>query len=385
MFSAKLVIGKFLWICKFIKVEQHSWGNVVNTVLGQISASKMGATMVHEHCFMDSDTEFWVKPKQIPKEFVHIYREPVSISNLDLVKRAAGYSIDNGNNGDVGERLQELDAYKAAGGRTIIDVTPEGLGRNNHVHKLPQVSKDSGVNIVAAAGHYVAASHPPRIKKQTAEEVAQDLIKEITEGILDTGIKAGVIKTAVTPNRFTDADKKVLKAAMIAQKETGVPITTHMWGDLVGKWPGFKVIEMLQKNDVDLNKFYISHIECTESQEKDWGVAVRAAAAGAYLSIDNFGKEFPYGSLDNTFDDYGYIGSPTDLDRIRLIKKIIHEGYEDKIVVGHDSAYKVQKLAYGGPGLCHILNNVPALFKHLGIDQRYFKKITVENPRKLFG
>lgn len=358
---------------------------MVITVLGPIAADKMGATMVHEHCFMDSDTEFWVKPEQIPKDLVHLYRDPVTMANLDLVKRAAAYSIDNGNDGDIGERLQELNEYKVAGGKTVIDVTPEGLGRNNHVHKLPEVAKASGVNIVAAAGHYVAASHPPRIKDQMADQVAQDLIKEITEGILDTGIKAGVIKTAVTPNRFTDADRKVIKAAAIAQKETGVPITTHMWGDLPGKWPGFEVIDLLRKNDVDLGKFYISHIEWTESQEKDWGAAVRAAREGAYLSIDNFGKEFPYGSMDNTFDDYGYIGAPTDLDRMRLIRKLIDEGYEDKIVVGHDSAYKVQKLAYGGPGLCHIMKNIPTIFKHLGIDHRYFHKIVVDNPRKLFS
>lgn len=345
----------------------------------------MGPTMVHEHCFMDSDTEFWVKRENIPKRFVHLYRDPVNVSNLDLVKRAAAYSIDNGNNGDVAEREAELNAYREAGGMTVIDVTPEGLGRNNHVHKLPLVSKSTRINIVAAAGHYVAASLPPRIKSQTVEQIAEDLIKEITVGILDTGFKAGVIKTAITPNEFTDADKKVMEAAIIAQKETGVPMTTHMWGDLPGKWPGFKVIEMLQNKDVDLGKFYISHIEWTESQEKDWGVAVRAAKAGAYLSIDNFGKEFPYGSMDNTFSDYGYIGAPTDLDRLRLIKKLIDDGYEDKIVVGHDSAYKVQKLAYGGPGLCHIMNNVPTLFDHLGIDQKYFKKIVVDNPRRLFG
>jgi phosphotriesterase-related protein len=358
---------------------------MVNTVLGSISADMMGPTMVHEHCFMDSDTEFWVKPEQIPKNLTHLYHAPVTVANLDLVKRAAAYSVDNGDNGSISERLAELEAYKAVGGITVIDVTPEGLGRNNHVHKLPQVSKDSGVNIVAAAGHYVAASHPPRIKNQTAEQVAQDLIKEITEGILDTGIKAGVIKTAVTPNEFTDADKKVIKAAAIAHRETGVPITTHIWGDLPGKWPGMDVIDLLRKNDADLDKFYISHIEWTENQEKGWGVAIRAAKEGVYLSIDNFGKEFPYGSMDNTFDDYGYIGAPTDLDRVRLIKKLIDEGYEDRIVVGHDSAYKVQKLAYGGPGLCHILNNVPTIFKHLGIDQRYFEYIVVDNPRKLFG
>jgi phosphotriesterase-related protein len=334
---------------------------------------------------MDSDTEFWVKPEDIPERFAHLFREPVTMANLDLVKRAGGYSVDNGNNGDLDERVHELNAYKSAGGRTVIDVTPEEMGRNNHVHKLPEASKLSGVNIVVATGHYIGPTHSPRIKRQTAEQVAKDLIKEITEGILDTGFKAGVIKTAIAPNQFTTADKKVMKAAAIAQKETGVPITTHVWGDRPGKWPGFKVIEMLQKNDVDPSKFYMSHIEWTEGQEKNWGVAVRAAASGIYLSIDNFGKEFPYGSLDNSFDDYGYIGAPTDLDRIRLIKKLIEEGYEGQIVVGHDAAYKVQKLAYGGPGLCHILNNVPTLFKHSGLSQRYFKKITVDNPRKLFS
>jgi phosphotriesterase-related protein len=334
---------------------------------------------------MDSDTELWIKPEDVPKRFTHLFYEPVSIANLDEVKRAAGYSVDNGNNGSVAERVQELNAFKAAGGGTVVDVTAPGLGRDNHVHKLPLVSKISGVNIVAATGQYVEVTYPPRIKKQTAEQVAQDFIEEITEGIMGTGIKAGVIKTCLSPNQFSDADKKIIKAAAIAQKETGVPITTHTWGDRPGKWPGFKVIEMLQRNDVDPNKFYLSHIEWTENQEENWGVPIRAAAAGVYLSIDNFGKEFPYGSLDNTWDDFGYMGCPTDIDRVKLIKRLIAEGYEDKIVVGHDSAYKVQKLAYGGPGLGHILNNVPTLFKQLAISQKYFKKIMVDNPRKLFS
>ena len=338
--------------------------------------------MAHEHCFMDSDTEIWIKPEDVPKRFAHLFYEPVSIANLDEVKRAARYCVDNGNNGSVPERVQELNAFKAAGGGTVVDVTPPGLGRDNHVHKLPKVSKVSGVNIVAATGQYVEATHPPRIKEQTAEQVAQDFIKEITEGIMETGIKAGVIKTCLSPNRFSDADKKIIKAAAIAQKETGVPMTTHTWGDRPGKWPGFKVIEMLQRNDVDPKKFYMSHIEWTERLEENWGVPIRAAATGVYLCIDNFGRDFPYGSAVN---EHGYIGCQTDVDRVKLIKRLIAEGYEDMIVVGHDSAYKVQKLAYGGPGLGHILNSVPNLFKHLGINQRYFKKITVHNPQKLFS
>ena len=358
---------------------------MVNTVLGPISASKMGATLAHEHCFMDSDTELWVKPEDVPKRFAHLFYEPVSISNLDLVKRAAGYSVDNGNNDSIPERLQELNAFKAAGGGTVVDVTPPGLGRDNHVHKLPKVSKISGVHIVAATGQYVEATYPSRIKEQTADQVAQDFIKEITEGIMETGIKAGVIKTCLSPNKFSDADRKVLIAATIAQKETGVPITVHMWGDRPGKWPGYKIIEVLQRNDVDPGKFYMSHIEWTENLEKDWGVPINAACAGVYVCIDNFGREYPYGSLDNTWDDFGYMGCPTDVDRVKLIKRLIEEGYEDKIVVGHDSAYKIQKLAYGGPGLGHILNNVPTLFKRLEVDQKYFNKIMVDNPQKLFG
>jgi predicted metal-dependent phosphotriesterase family hydrolase len=142
---------------------------------------------------------------------------------------------------------------------------------------------------------------------------------------------------------------------------------------------------MLQRNDVDLNKLYLSHMEWTERLEEDWGLSIRAAATGVYICIDNFGRDFPYGSADTTWDDFGYIGCQTDVDRVKLIKRLIAEGYGDQIVVGHDSAYKIQKLAYGGPGLGHILNNVPTLFKQLGIDQRYFRKITVDNPQKLFS
>jgi phosphotriesterase-related protein len=358
---------------------------MVNTVLGPISASKMGATLAHEHCFSDADTEVWGKKAEVPKKFAHLLYEPVSMANLDLVKRAARYSVDNHDNTSFVERVQEMNAFKAAGGRTVIDATPEAYGRNRHVHKLPQLSKLTAVNIVAATGQLIETTHPLRIKKQTSEQVAQDFIKEITEGIMETGIKAGVIKTALAPNSFTPADRKIIKAAAIAQKETGVPINTHTWGDRPGKWPGFKVIEMLQRNDVDPNKLYLSHMEWTENLERNWGVPIKAVAAGAYVCIDNFGRDFPFGSADNTWEDYGYIGCQTDVDRVKLIKRLIAEHYEDKIVVGHDSGNKVSKLAYGGPGMGHILDNVPILFQHLGINQKYFRKITVDNPRKLFS
>ena len=169
------------------------------------------------------------------------------------------------------------------------------------------------------------------------------------------------MKTAVAPNQFSEVYERFLKAAAIAHRETRVPITTHVWGDRPGSGPVLKLIELLQKNDVDPGKFYMSHIEWTEGQEKNWGVAVRAAASGIYLSFDNFGKEFPYGSMDNTFDDYGYIGAPTDLTRTTTDQNIdSQEGYEDKIVVGHDSAYKVQKLSLRRT-LCHIRKRPDAL------------------------
>ncbi|MDA4129830.1 MAG: hypothetical protein OK457_03575 [Thaumarchaeota archaeon] len=358
---------------------------MINTVLGLISAKDMGATLCHEHCFIEAD--FWAEnPEKIEPRFKNLIDEPVSLANMSLVSRAGSYSRDNQIIVEPFHVLKELRAFRAAGGKTVVDCTVDGIGRERHHFRLPELSKLSGVNIIVPTGYYVGASHPEKVKNQSAEAIAQDFVKDISEGIHGTTVKAGVIgEIGVSPGEFKDDEKKVVLAAVIAQRETKVPLTIHTWGDMPGKWMGFGVIDFLQKNDADFDKVYMSHIDWTVAQENDWGCALKAAKRGVYLSLDNFGNEWPYWSQDHSSEYFGYIGAPTDLDRIACIRKLVDEGYEDRIVVGHDLGQKLRLKTYGGHGLDHISTNVKALFDFSKLNPAIFKKLTEDNPQKLFA
>ena len=356
---------------------------MVNTVLGTIAAKDMGATLPHEHCFVEADV--WAeKPENIEERYKNLFDEPLTLANMSLVARAGMYSPDNMILIEPYQRLQELNAFRAAGGKTVVDCTVEGLGRERHYHRYQMLSKKSKVNIIIATGYYVEPTHPANVKNQSAQQLAQGMINDITKGIYGTDIRSGLIKLAVSQNKFTDEEKKALIAGAITQKETRVPLTVHTWGDEPGKWNGFEVMDLLQKNDVDFGKVYMSHVDWTVAQEPNWGTAVKAAARGVYVSFDNFGNEWPYWSQDHSSETFNYIGAPTDLDRLRGIKRLIDEGYENQILMSHDLGQKLRLKAYGGHGLDHIQTNVRNLFNYLKIDPSLFTKFTVENPARLF-
>ena len=117
--------------------------------------------------------------------------------------------------------------YRAAGGRTIVDLTIPDIGRSAEL--IRQVSSQTGVHLVAGCGHYVDAAHPPDLKEMTVEAIAQVLEAELTEGIGDTGIRPGVIGEVGTGNPITNGERKVLRAAALAHGRTGAPLSIHLF------------------------------------------------------------------------------------------------------------------------------------------------------------
>lgn len=358
---------------------------MVNTVLGSISPAELGAVLCHEHCFIEAD--FWAEnPDNIEPRYRSLIDEPVSLANMSLVARAGSFSRDNQIIVEPFHALKELRAFKAAGGGTVVDCTVDGIGRDRHYFRLPELSRLSGVNIIAPTGYYVEMSHPEKVKHQSVEEIAQGFVSDIREGMHGSKIKAGLIgEVGVSPGEFTEQEKKVVRAAVRAQEETKVPLTIHTWGDLPGKWMGFEVLDLLEKIGANLDKIYMSHIDWTIAQEKDWGCAIKAAKRGVYLGLDNFGNEWPYWSQDHSSERFGYIGAPSDLDRLTCIKRLVEEGFEDRIVVGHDLGQKLRMKTYGGHGLDHILTNVKQLFTFEKISPAILKKVTEDNPKDLFS
>ncbi|MCA9859570.1 MAG: phosphotriesterase, partial [Thermomicrobiales bacterium] len=163
----------------------------VMTVLGMIEPSALGVVLPHEHILVNAvrwDAEIWID--------------------------------------DVELAIAEVSHFRALGGSTIVEVTSCGLGRDPI--GLARVSRETGVNIVMGSGWYHEGCYSQEIWRKTANEIADEIVRDLTEGVPRTGVRAGIIGEVGCRGDFvTPAEERVLRAAARAHHETGRSIITH--------------------------------------------------------------------------------------------------------------------------------------------------------------
>ena len=118
--------------------------------------------------------------------------------------------------------------------------------------------------------------------------MSEIFIKEITQGIGKSGVKAGVIKVGTSP-KMTPHEENVHKAAVIAQKATGVPIITHTEGP--HRW--VEQAEFLLKEGADPKKVMIGHV--SNSKDIEYHKAILAKGTVHCLRPDRSGYHHAYG------------------------------------------------------------------------------------------
>ena len=274
---------------------------IVRTVLGDIPAGDLGVTSAHEHVFCDLSLGTYRLPGD--PEVRRRALERVRLSNLWWVREHHLESLDNIILDDVPLATRELARFRVDGGRSMIDLTCEGLGRRPA--DLARVAAMTGVHIVLGCGFYIEPTHPADAAGLGAEELAQRFIKEITEGIEGSGVRAGVIGEVGCSWPVTDRERMVLAASAMAHQETGVAVVVHTGRD--GSAGADHVAE-LQRLGVDPSRVVISHVE---RRIDDQRVLLDLAATGCYLALDCFGLE-PWVAFQVTRG----MPMPCDLERI---------------------------------------------------------------------
>ena len=118
--------------------------------------------------------------------------------------------------------VEELKLFKQAGGLTLCDATVDGHGLRIGISSIPRLSQESGVHIVCGTGYYVDdETFPEESRSLSMEELAQTMVRDIREGIPGTGVRCGVIGEIGCSWPLADLEKKVLRAAALAQTKTG--------------------------------------------------------------------------------------------------------------------------------------------------------------------
>ena len=337
------------------------------TVLGPIAGEAMGITLPHEHLLIDFEVMFREPATGAERG---LSRQPVSLANLGWVRHHFSSNLDNLQLRDETVARDEALLFKHAGGQTFVDPTNRGLARDPLA--LARVARATGLNIIMGSGYYVAAAHPPGMDARTVDDIARELVTDLTVGVDGTGVRAGFIGEIGTTWPWTDNEKKVVRAAVAAQRETGAALMIH---------PGrherlpLAIVDFVRKEGADLERTIMCHIERTIA---DRGVLLELAATGVRLEYDLFGLETSYYPYNPAFD------MPNDGERMRQILFLIERGHLAQILMSHDIAYKHCLTKWGGFGYHHLLVNVIPRLRDRGADDRTIQTLLVDNPRRAF-
>jgi phosphotriesterase-related protein len=310
----------------------------VNSVLGPISPSELGMTLMHEH-IMFGFGGWYANYTITPFD-----REECIKTALDTMKELKTYGIN-----------------------TVVDATPNDCGRDPEL--LKEVSEKSGVNIICSTGLYSEAEGAPgyfnfrnMVTGDATNEIYELFAMEITKGIGTTGVKAGVIKVATSDGQITPYEEKVLRAAAKVQKETGVPIITHTGGFST---MGVEQADLFIAEGVSPNRVVIGHI----GGSADIKYHVTLIGKGTYIAFDRLGLPF-FGS---------------DETQKACIAGLIGIGHENKIMLSHDTVwYFLGKTPIDLPPT-YIFKQIIPFLKKAGVTEDKLNAILVENPRRLFA
>lgn len=256
--------------------------------------------------------------------------------------------------------INELKELYSKGVRNIVEATCRGMGRN--VAYAQEVAKKTGINIVQATGWYQSAFLPIEVYQSSITQLAEMMIKDITEGIKNTDIKAGVIgEIATTKNNWTEQEEKVFKAAVIASNETHTPIMTHTSNGTLGH----EQVKFFQRERANLEKIVIGHVDLTG----DPSYVLAMLKTGINVEIDTIGKN-------------NYM---SDTKRVEIIKSAQEAGYTDQIVLSMDITRKSHLKANGGNGYAYLLDRFVPKLKSKGVSESFIHKMLVSNPQRIFG
>jgi phosphotriesterase-related protein len=271
---------------------------------------------------------------------------------------------------DAVERLRNL---KKAGVDTIVDLTVIGLGR--YIPRIQRIAEAADINIVVATGIYTYNEVPhyyhfrgPGTLFEGPELMVDMFVRDITEGIAGTGVKAAILKCATDEPGVTAGVERVLRAVAKAHRLTGVPISTHT--DAASR-RGLEQQRIFSEEGVDLSRVVIGH----SGDTTDIGYLEEIIANGSYIGMDRFGIE---------------VILPFE-ERVQTVATMCKLGHADKMVLSHDAAchndwLDDDALAQLTPrwNYLHITNDVLPALREQGVTEDQIEQMMVRNVRQIF-
>lgn len=341
----------------------------VMTVQGPVAPADIGATLTHEHIFWDGSVSWDPDSSDLPDPSLATARMEPSLAGL---ARWNGRAIKDNlvQAPDEYEMIaEEVSEAAAAGVSCIVDLTNVGL--NPAPELLKRLSTELRLNIVAGCGFYVHRSHPEWLERAEEDEITSVIVKEIREGIGETGIRPGIIGEIGTSEPLFPCEERVLRAAGRAAAETGLAINVHADPQRLPLESAMKLIEILDRQGHDTSRTVIHNLD----QLSDVEVLSAVLGTGVTLGFESYGCE---GFVTPTFQ------LKNDLERMQMMVALLERGFEDQIVVSHDTGLKYMLHRFGGMGYDHVIRRImPRLVKYFGVTDGIVEKLLIHTPRRL--
>lgn len=307
------------------------------SVNGAIPGGQLGSVSIHEHVYCDISA--------------HSGRQDNILTDVPVM-------------------VNELAYLRRAGGRTVVDATPEGIGRNPA--RLKAISDGSGVQVVSGIAFYIEETYPAWVRGANEMQVADYFVREIEEG--RDGVRAGLIGEMATHNgdrpdpaayRLTEAERHVFRAAAHAQRRTGVALTTHA---SLGRG-GHAQLEVLERAGADLSRVAIGHCDAHWHADPD-------------RDLDYYRPILERGAFCS-FDMIGWSDFAPDEIRAERIAALVQLGYSRQIVLGSDTCRRSQLRTYGGRGLDFLWTSFLPRLAAIGVSDADINSMLVDAPRRL--
>jgi phosphotriesterase-related protein len=316
----------------------------VETISGPVPAGSLGMTLTHEHIvLLDAEVEI---------NRLGRWRDEIEIPAASQALREA----------------------KAAGVDTIVDLTAIGMGRN--VQRVARIAAGTGVTVVVATGVYTFDVMPrffsargPGSPNGGQEPIEAFFVREITEGIAGTAIKAAMIKCTTDQAGITDDIEKILRAAARAHRRTGVPISTHTDA---ATYRGRDQQRLFREEGVDLSRVVIGH--CGDSTDLDYLTGLMDA--GSYIGMDRFG-----------YDQRLAVGL-----RIETVVELVRRGYAERLLLSHDATCYSDNLEpatrrrlWANCSHSYISRSVLPVLRERGVSQADIDQMMITNPAAILA
>lgn len=300
---------------------------MIQTVKGKINKEDFGICAAHEHLSID----------------------------LSRVKDDPDTILD-----DEEGVTSELAYFRRAGGKSLVELTNDGMGR--FAERLKRLSDASSIHIVTCTGFYKDPFIPEFAWNWDRDQFAEHFIKEIREGIGDSGIYPGIIgEVGTSKNEIKSIEKELIIGAGIAALQTGLTVTTHTTLGTMG----WEQVDILFELGLSKNQIIIGHQDLNPNKDE----VLDVLQSGVYIGFDTIGK-----------NNYR-----SDEDRASFLVDFIKRGFHKQILLSADLTRKSHWKQNGGPGYDIVLESFIPILKSQGVSDQIIRDMLVSNPADAFS